>query len=384
MIPHVSPTITHLLQGIAQAASLCLTDDDNAVALAAWTPALLIRVAAHLPYTTLLDCAQAAFSWWGECMTRVPNKAGKVLSAILATISDPVATAVLLGEENSGRLDGLIWIYQMILLCALEGALPIMDKDKDKTTTSPSSDSSQSKPTRALLTAVTSCAQAIGQAYPQRCSFFAAMSMGILSTHERRSRSLSKGDLSSVSHAALCQSLASSIAHSLTVNLDDGFVTLYTLAQRFRCGHFQSSNHGSGRRARTVSNGDVQKASSFVSLLVVVVEELAGTRGQARTSALPLVLGLTVPLLVELLDTCEEKRMVLPLSAVEASRTLIRHCAQTNTTGGTHQMIESTSTQPLPSVYPPTEVTALVQTVAGQALSARHVGTRLLLTFLGR
>ena len=121
-----------------------------------------------------------------------------------------------------------------------------------------------------------------------------------------------------------------------------------------------------------------------MSLLVVVVEELAGTRGQARTSALPLVLGLTVPLLVELLDTCEEKRMVLPLSAVEASRTLIRHCAQTNTTGGTHQMIESTSTQPLPSVYPPTEVTALVQTVAGQALSARHVGTRLLLTFLGR
>lgn len=318
-------------------------------------------------------------------MTRVPNKAGKVLAAILATISDPVATAVLLGEENSGRLDGLIWIYQTILLCALEGALPIMDKNKDKTTTSPSSDSSSSKPTRALLSAVTSCAQAIGQAYPQRCTFFAALSTGILSTHERRNRSLSKGDLSSVvSHTALCQSLASSIAHALTVNLDDGFATLYTLAQRFRCGHFQSSKQGPGRRARAVSIGDVHKASSFVSLLVMVVEELAGTRGQARTSALPLVLGLTVPLLVELLETCEEQRMVLPSSAVEASRALIRHCALTNSTGGTHQMMESTSTEPLPSVYPPTEVTLLIQTVAGQVLSARHVGTRLLLTLLGR
>ena len=360
--------------------------------MAAWTPALLVRVAAHLPYTTLLDCAQAAFSWWGECMTRVPNKAGKVLAAILTTISDPGATSVLLGEESSGQLAGLIWIYQTVLLCALEGALPIMDKDKDKDKTPVASNSSpseqpttSSKPTRALLTAVTSCAQAIGQAYPQRCSFFAAMSMGILSTHERRSRSLSKGDLSSVSHTALCQSLASSIAHALTVNLDDGFTTLYTLAQRFRCGYFQPKNHNHGRRARNVSIGDVQKASSFVSLLVVVVEELAGTRGQARASALPLVLGLTVPLMVELLDTCEEQHMALPSSSVEALRALIRHCAQGNTTvGGAHQMIESTSTQPLPSMYPPTEVSALVQTVAGQSLSARHIGTRLLVTLLGR
>ena len=313
-------------------------------------------------------------------MTRVPNKAGKVLSAILTTISDPVATAALLGDESSGQLAGLIWIYQTVLLCALEGALPIMDKDKEKTSTlSESSQSEQqttssSKPTRALLAAVTSCAQAIGQAFPQRCSFFAAMSMGILSTHERRSRSHSKGDLSSLSHAVLCQSLASSIAHALTDNLDDGFIILYTLAQRFRCGYFQPSNHG--RRARNVSIGDVQKASSFVSLLVVVVEELAGTRGQARTSALPLVLGLTVPLMVELLDTCEDKRMALPSSAVEALRALIRHCAQANSTVGAHQMIEGTKS--------PTEVTTLVQSVVDQSLSARHIGTRLLVTLLGR
>jgi hypothetical protein len=46
--------------GIAQAASLCLTDDDAAVAAAAWAPPVLARVAAHLPHATLLECAHAA------------------------------------------------------------------------------------------------------------------------------------------------------------------------------------------------------------------------------------------------------------------------------------------------------------------------------------
>ena len=111
------------VQGLAQAASLSLTDYDPSVALAAWDVAVVSRIAAHISPKDLLEATVNAYNWWADSKERVPIRACKILSVILATLAEAsVASSICKAQTSAfgAVVDGSVWLFATIIKCAIE------------------------------------------------------------------------------------------------------------------------------------------------------------------------------------------------------------------------------------------------------------------------
>lgn len=112
------------VRGLAQAASLLLTDPDHTVAISAWGVDTVLRITSHITSQELLECAINAFNYWSECMSRVPVRASRILKAILLALSEcPIAKSLCSARTTSfgSIIQGDNWLYVTVLSCAMDG-----------------------------------------------------------------------------------------------------------------------------------------------------------------------------------------------------------------------------------------------------------------------
>jgi hypothetical protein len=117
------------VKGLAQAASLSLTDYDPVVALAAWSAPVVSRIASHISPQDLLECTVSAYDWWAGSMTRVPVRASKVLSMILATLSDKAVSEAICSAQTP-TINGSVWLFTTIIKCSMDSCLSSGAKDE--------------------------------------------------------------------------------------------------------------------------------------------------------------------------------------------------------------------------------------------------------------
>ena len=124
------------VRGLAQAASLLLTDSDHLVAISAWNVNSVIRISSHITSQEFFECAFTAFNYWLECTTRLPVRASKVLSAILLGLSESSIAKIICSSEIMSLgsvLQGDIWLFVTVLTCAMDVVLLSVKEDNYET-----------------------------------------------------------------------------------------------------------------------------------------------------------------------------------------------------------------------------------------------------------
>ena len=161
------------VKGLAQAASLSLTDYDPVVALAAWNAPVVSRIAFHISPQELLECTMSAYNWWTESMSRVPVRAAKVISMILATLSDKAVSKAICSAITP-TVNGNVWLFTSIIKCAIDGISSSGAKEEKN-----DEGVKVAKKARQLQTHALQCAQLLGAGGIQQ--MFAGISSAALS-----------------------------------------------------------------------------------------------------------------------------------------------------------------------------------------------------------
>ena len=146
------------VRGLAQAASLLLTDSDHLVAISAWNINTVIRISSHISSQEFFECAFTAFNYWLECTTRVPVRASKVLAVILLALSESSIANLICSSEITSLgsiLHGDIWLFVSVLTCAMDVVLLSVKEDTYET-------EKGGKRTKALQYTALLCAKLLG------------------------------------------------------------------------------------------------------------------------------------------------------------------------------------------------------------------------------
>jgi hypothetical protein len=230
------------VKGLAQAASLSLTDYDPVVAMAAWNAPVVSRIASHISSQDLLECTVSAYNWWAESMTRVPVRASKVLSMILATLSDKSVSEVICNAQTPA-INGSVWLFTTIIKCSIDSCLSSGAKDEKN-----AEGVKVAKKAKHLQIHALQCAQLLGVGGIQQ------MFAGISSTAP------SEGALP---HEAIAASIALSLCGKEVVTVME---TLHLASLSFLSKIDDSSSERSYASAYIVFLDDVSKhMASFIS-----------------------------------------------------------------------------------------------------------------------
>lgn len=119
-VPADAPT-TEELQGLSRAVCGCLRDDAAELAVLAWTPAVLARVASHAEPSLLAAVVDEVWKSWTQRLLRESTGAGEVILCILrcladkAVLSSCTSDACVLPDGSAG----VDWLTRLLSITSL-------------------------------------------------------------------------------------------------------------------------------------------------------------------------------------------------------------------------------------------------------------------------
>lgn len=330
------------VRGLAQAASLSLTDTDYAVAVAAWDSPVISRIASHIPAQDLLESAINAYNWWSDCMSRVPVRASKVLAVLISSLAEPTfANAICSAQTDAfgATTKGSEWLFVTVLNCAFFGL-----NSPQKEGVEVVAEVKVSPAAKSLQNSALRCAEALGQ-------------KGIVKLF----KDISAPSSVSAGRSAVHEIIALSVAQSLITQ---------SVNTRFEALHSASLYFISKEKDSVIQRARAGSYIAFLDLVSKRLEALKVTNAQKATLPLQLCSTLSAMMISRYIRVFDLNRLEVSSEVTVSLKDLITRCKVCGLDGSTVSEGNLLT------------VSDLVSEVSKEA-SAPDVCERLLLTILG-